>query len=258
MMRNVKFLVVFMLCVLLAGVMTLGASAQTYPDYLVSVTDASELLTNAEEDEINEALVQASDAMGIPICAFVFEYAGRDVWGDNFLAAHGLDGDDDLILMVVEVTHYEVNYYMYTYGDAERKINQKELNYILDANDVYINLKNGDMVEGLCTYAELSAQAYNGRLGVSWALILIIALIVGAVAGFISVGSIAAGYKKKNPSQSYPLDRFAKLELTKERDREIGKFVTTTIISTGGHGGRGGGGGGRPGGGGGGGFRGGR
>ncbi len=258
MMRNMNFLAVFILCVLLVSVMTVGASAQTYPDYLVSVTDASELLTDAEEAEINEALLQASDAMGIPICAFVFEYAGHAVWGEDFLAAHNLDGDDDLILMVVEVMRYEVNYYIYTYGDAEFKINSKEINYILDDDNVHYNLRNGDIAKGLCAYAELSAQAYNGRLGVSWALILIIALIVGAVAGFISVGSIAASYKKKNPSQSYPLDRFAKLELTKERDREIGKFVTTTIISTGSHGGRGGYGGGRPGGGGGRGFRGGR
>ena len=159
------------------------------------------------------------------------------------------------MLLVVEYTPFDINYYVYTYGDANTQINQKELEYILDDSTVYYNIKDGDVATGICAFAQLSAEAYVGRLGVSWRLILIVALIAGAIAGGASVSSIAASYKKKNPSQSYPLDRFAKLELTRERDHEIGRFVTTTIISSGGHGGRGGG---RPGGGGGGGYRGGR
>lgn len=237
-----KILSVLMLCVLLCGVLALGTSAEEERtgDGLTGVIDASELLNELEEQEINEALAKASEEMGIPICAYVFEYVGREVWGEDYLAARGLSENDDLILMIVTVRRFEINYDLYTYGDAYFKINEKEVDYILDDNDVYYNIKDGRIAEGLCAYAALASEAYVGRLGVSWVLILIVALVIGAIAGFISVKSISASYKRKNPSQSYPLDRFAKLELTHESDREIGKFVTTTIVSTGGRGGHGG------------------
>lgn len=236
-----------MLTVLLLGVLTLGAGAEQYPEYVVSVTDKDDLLTDADEQRVNEALLAATEAAGVPICAYVFAseigYDGHvEYFGEDFLAEHGLSENNDLILLVVAVTYFEVYYDLYLYGDAWDKINQKERDYILDDSRVYDNLKNARIADGLCAYASVSAEAYAGRLGVSWRLILIGALIIGAVVAWLSVKGIAASYKKKNPSQSYPLDRFAKLELTHERDREIGKFVTTTIISSGSRGGHGGGG----------------
>ena len=246
-MMKMKLLSVLMLCALLAGVLTLGVGAEQYPDYLVSVTDKDNLLEAADEKRVNEALAKATDEAGIPICAYVFAseigYNGHvEYVGEQFLAEHGLSENDELILLVVAVTYFEVYYDLYLYGDAWDRINQKERDYILDDSRVYNNLKQGKFADGLCAYASVSTEAYAGRLGVSWRLILILALIVGAVVGGLTVKSIAANYKRKNPSQSYPLDRFAKLELTHERDRELGKFVTTTIISTNSHGGRGGGG----------------
>ncbi len=239
---RMKIFVLCMLCALLLGMLTLGVSAQTYPDYLANVNDVDNLLTDEDEQQINAALAQAREAAGIPVCAYVFAAQGEKYIGDQFLAEHGLSDDDALVLLIVTVGSYQVNYNIYTYGDAYLKINEKEIGYILDDSTVYYNLKDGNIAEGLCAYAELSAQAYAGRLGVSWKLILIVALIAGAIAGGSSAAAIAASYKRKNPSQSYPLDRFAKLDLKHERDREIGKFVTTTIISSGSSGGRGGGG----------------
>ena len=257
-MRRICILMITALLLLL-GTVSVAAeeTEELYPRLLVSVNDVDDLLDDAEEQRINEAFAHACDEMGIPIFAFVFDYVGRDVWGDDVLAAYGLDENTDLVLMVVERAYGEYNYYMYTYGDAAQRINQKEIGYILDDGDVYDSFKyEYDVASGLCAFAELSVQAYNGRLGVPWQVILIGALIIGGIAAGLSVSGIQASYKRKNPSSSYPLDRFAKLELTHRDDRVIGKMVTHTIISSGG--GRGSHGGGRPGGGGGGGFRGGR
>lgn len=240
-MMKTKWLAIWMLCILLCGVLTLGVGAEESEDTLAKVTDVNGLLSEIDIARVNEALAMASEEMGIPICAYVFEYAGRKVEGEDYLAAKGLSIDDDLVLMIVTVRWDEINYNLYTFGDAAFKINEKEVNYILDDGNVYNNIKCGEIADGLCAYASLASEAYCGRLGVSWVLILIGSLIIGAIAGWICVKSIAEGYKRKNPSQSYPLDRFAKLELTKERDREIGKFVTTTIISSGGRGGYSGG-----------------
>lgn len=245
MMKKSVFAIALIALMILGVVPAHAQTVSDYPAYLVSVTDKDDLLTAADEVRVNEALLAATEAAGVPVCAYVFAseigYDGHvEYFGEDFLAEHGLSQNTDLILLVVAVTYFEVYYDLYLYGDAWNRINQKERDYILDDSRVYNNLKNARFADGLCAYASVSAEAYTGRLGVSWKLILIVALIVGAVAGWLSVKSIAASYKKKNPSQSYPLDRFAKLELTRERDREIGKFVTTTIISTGGHGGRGG------------------
>ena len=255
-MRMMKIFAGALLCALLFGVLSLGASAQTYPDDLASVIDKDDKLSDADEQEINAALAQAREQAGIPICVYVFatNYS-ESYWGDDFLAEYGISRNTDLVLLVVEYTPFDINYYMYAYGDAYYQINQKEIDYILDDSTVYYHIKSGDPATGICAFAELTAEAYTGRLGVSWALILIGALIIGCIAGGIGVSSISASYKRKNPSQSYPLDRFAKLELTRQNDRVIGKFVTTTMISSGSRGGHGGG---RPGGGGGGGYRGGR
>lgn len=246
-MMKTKLLAVLMLCALLCGALTLGVGAEESEDTLTKVTDVDGLLGEFDEERINAALEMASEEMGIPICAYVFEYVGRTVEGEDYLAAKGLSVDDDLVLMVVTVRRNEINYNLYTFGDAAFKINEKEVNYILDDREVYDNIKTGEIADGLCAYASLAREAYCGRLGVSWVLILLGSLIIGAIASWICVKSIAQSYKRKNPSQSYPLDRFAKLELTKESERVIGKFVTTTIISSGG--GRGGHGGGRSGGG---------
>ncbi len=246
-------LALLMLCAIPAGAQS---DRELYPDYLAEVQDVDDLLTDDEEFLINASLELAREKAGIPICAYVFSsqytYSGHEkYWGDDFLAEHELRDDAPLVLLVVTVTHFETYYDIYTYGDAYQKINQKEIEYLLDDSRVYDNLKSGEIAEGLCAYAELSAQAYAGRLGVSWVLILIVALIIGSIVGGLSVGSIKASYKRKNPTTSYPLDRFATLDLTHSHDREVGKFVTTTIVSSGGRGGRGGGGGGFSGGGGG-------
>ena len=258
MIRKSIFAIV-LIVVLTLSVMSVGAQAESTQaesneqqpslDY-TKVIDKNDQLSDADEERVNEALAKASEKAGVPVCAYVFvpgihSYGYEKYVGDDFLAEFGQSRNQPLILLVVTMGGYENYYNIYTYGDAYTRINEKEIDYILDDGDVYYNIKDardGDLAAGLCAYAELSAQAYAGRLGVSWKLILIGALIIGAIAGAITVGSISAGYKKKNPSQSYPLDRFAKLELTHERDREVGKFVTTTIISTGGSG-RGGGGG---------------
>ena len=53
-MRKIKMISVLMLAVLLTGVLTLGVSAEQYPDYLVSVTDKDNLLSTEDERRINE------------------------------------------------------------------------------------------------------------------------------------------------------------------------------------------------------------
>ena len=88
-------------------------------------------------------------------------------------------------------------------------------------------------------------------------LILIIALIIVISAGIAIViglavcAGVVASYKKKRASVDYPLEHFARLELTKEKDSFVREYTTRTYVprsSGGGGGSRHGGGGGHRGG----------
>jgi hypothetical protein len=51
---------------------------------------------------------------------------------------------------------------------------------------------------------------------------------------------VYASYKAKKKSVDYPLDQFAKLELTSQDDVFVGSFVTKRVIQSSGGGGGGG------------------
>ena len=123
-------------------------------------------------------------------------------------------------------------YDMYTYGDASEKINAKEVEYILDHESVYNAIKSGKVADGACAFLALSAQGYLGRVGVSYWIISIVSLVIALLIGAFACGSVYAHYKQKNKSVDYPLDRFAKLQLTREKDHFNGTFVTKRVISS--------------------------
>ncbi len=80
-----------------------------------------------------------------------------------------------------------------------------------------------------------------------------ISAVISAVIALAVRGSVVAAYRKKRASVDYPLDRFAKLELTHESDSFVREYTTRTYSprsssSGGSGGGRHGGGGGHRGG----------
>ena len=145
------------------------------------------------------------------------------------------------------MTYEEFNrtyyYNMYTYGDANYDINQKEVNYILDDYDVYYNLKGGEIYDGAKAFFELSATAFEGRLGAPWILVILVSAVIALIIGLAVCAGVVASYKKKRASVDYPLEHFAKLELVHSNDIFKGSFVTKRVIqsSSSGGGGRGGG-----------------
>ncbi|MBQ3507765.1 MAG: hypothetical protein IJA91_04370, partial [Clostridia bacterium] len=112
-------------------------------------------------------------------------------------------------------------------------------------------LKSGYIYTGAAAFFEWSAVAYAGRLGASWGVIIAVSAAIALVIGLIACAGVVAAYKKKNASVDYPLGRYAKLELTHEKDSFVREYTTRTYSprsSGGGSGGRHGGGGGHRGG----------
>ena len=241
--------------VILTLLLATVSSATTYPAEVVF--DRADLLTDDGEARVQQAIHDAWEGAD---CAFYLAThkipstaLSQDRYfyytGEKFLADHDISEDTDLILLVITLDKGVYYYDMYYYGDAPRRINDKEVNFILDHETVFDNIKGGALAEGAESFFALSAQAYRGRVGVSFVKIGVISCLIALAIGGIACGSVWGHYKMKRRSVDYPLDRFAKMELKEQNDVFVGSFVTKRLVQTN-SGGGGGGGGGRGGGGG--------
>ena len=243
-------LALILLC--LAACLTLPLSAAESE----RVYDPSEMLNAAETAKLEALLDQLSAEHGVEmyLATYLADGPHDDFYGDDYCRRVKDIKDTDAVLLVVTYEHLNDTYYynMYTYGEANYAINDKEVNYILDDSDVYGNLKNGYICEGCEAFFPLSAQAFTGRVGVAWSVIILVSAAISAVIALVVRGSVVAAYRRKKASVDYPLDRFAKLELTHECDAYVREYTTRSYSprSSGGGGGgsRHGGGGGHRGG----------
>lgn len=242
-MRKKLLWMVLMLC--LTAVLMLSVSAEKT---VKSVDDYAELLTSADEARIGESIREAEAATDcdfyvmtwrIPSGIMEYDYTHRYT-GEMFLRENGLSQSENIVILIISVQGDLFYYDMYTYGDAYGRIQQKEVNYILDHDTVYPALKSGKLADGACAFLTLSAQGYNGRVGVSYWIIAIVALCVALLIGGIACWSVYAAYTKRPRSVDYPLDRYAKLELTAKKDHFAGTFVTRRVIQSSSGGGGGG------------------
>lgn len=138
---------------------------------------------------------------------------------------------------------------LYTYGDMSRYITDAEIQTL--KSEVDADAKAGRMYEAVETLIVRSAEMLAAgkaanpprTIGEKVRLSLILGLVAGAVSGGVAVLIVVLRYRKKNRSASYPLEQFANLTLTLERDIFLYNTVTKTAIPTSTGGGSGGGGG---------------
>lgn len=243
-------LLLAMLCLLACFALPVAAeSARVYdPDGLLKDTEAAALATRLEE---------LSDEYGVELYLATYVANDRydDFYGDDYCTrVNNIKGTNAVLLVVTyERLNHTFYYNMYTYGEANYAVDQKEVNYILDEYDVYTNLKGGRIYDGACAFFQLTAEAYGGRVGTPMGVIIVISAVISLLIAFVVRTGIVASYKKKKASVDYPLDRYAKLELTRESDSFVREYVTRTYSPRsssggGGSGGRHGGGGGHRGG----------
>ncbi len=219
------------------------------------IRDEAEMLTPDEESALAMQLARLSAKTGCSFAVWMREDAKYDfssgAYMDKieaaFLAEEGGTLRDNRVLLIVTRTNGIYRYNMFLHGNAENKINDKEVDYILDDEAVYDNLKSGKIFAGVTAFAELAAKGYSGRVGASYAVILIVSFCIALAVAIGACVGVKISYGMKRKSIDYPLDRFAKLKLTEQNDVFTGSFVTKRVIQTGNgsSGGRGGGGGAR-------------
>lgn len=220
---------------LLSSLLCLSAAGETVPEGVVF--DRAGLLTADERDMVKTAVL---DAWEVSDCGFYLathdansQTSTNSIYiGDDFLYDQGLSSDDSIVLLIITLDRGVYYYDLYTYGDAYDKISQKEVDYMLDHKDVYDNIKGGRLALGICSFMPMAAQAFEGRVGVSYLVIALISLGIAVAIGLIACISVRAAYTMKKKSVDYPLDRFARLKLTDQSDVFMGSFVTKRVIQS--------------------------
>lgn len=215
------------------------------------VYDPSGMLTGTEAAELAARMEELTAASGVELYLATYRADNRydDFYGDDYCTrVKNLNGTNAVLLVVTYEEWNRTYYYnVYTYGKANYAVKQSEVNYILDAYDVYYNLKSGEVFDGSKAFFELTAQAYTGRVGTSLVLIIAVSAVISLIIAFAVRGAVVTVYRKKRASVDYPLDRFAKLELTHGEDHYVTEHTTRAYSprsgSSGGGGRHGGGGG---------------
>ena len=246
----IKISALLLVLICLSASFSLSAAAESGRVY-----DPSGMLTVSEAANLGTLLDELSAEYGVELylATYVADDRYDDFYGDDYCTrVRNLKGTDAVLLVVTYEEFNNTYYYnMYTYGEANYAINQKEVNYILDTYDVYYNLKGGNVYEGAEAFFEMSAEAFTGRVGAPMGVIVVISAIISILIAFGVRAAVVAVYKKKKASVDYPLDRYARLELTHEEDSFVREYTTRTYVPRSGGssgGGRHGGGGGHRGG----------
>jgi uncharacterized membrane protein YgcG len=164
-------------------------------------------------------------------------------------------GEKSAVVLVIDSTGTTYYYEMFTFNGADDLFSDRDVDDILDADSVYRNIKRGDLYEGCESFFGLCQQVIAKEIARQNAFpwpALIAGVIGGVLIGGITVLCVFLFYRKKRHGVSYPLDRYAKLELTHNEDHYVTEHTTRTYSprSSGGSsgGGRHGGGGGHRGG----------
>ena len=247
-MRKLCFL---LLLLLLVSVLTLTASASS----ATTVIDNAGLATDTEFLR-NVSACNCTFANFSPYLVTGTEASAPD--NSTVRRICGLDEDSDAIVLYIRFYKGTYYYDMYTFGKAYDAFTDREIDTVLDDPDVYTNLKAGRIEEGYQAfyhachpivadyYGEYLKQieAERERQQRAPLTAVLVGLISGVVVAGITVLCVFLYYRKKRHGESYPLDRYARLNLTQANDIFIGSHVTRVRVHSSSSGGRSGGGGG--------------
>lgn len=237
-MKKLCFLITVLL--LMAFLCTpVGAVAPT-------VLDRANLLNDTEKQMLEQSLTDASDSVSYYLLTFADTVNAPDK--RTVVNACSIGAEENAVVLVIRKVGSVYYYDMYTFHFADSIFNNADINGVLDAPEVYDNLKGGNLGKGAVAFfgecaqvvrdyeqAQARSQRLRPLISVLWGIGL------GAAAGGIAVLGVFLYYRKKQHGEAYPLHRYAKMNLTVCNDIFVGTSVTRVRVqsSSGGSGGGG-------------------
>lgn len=215
----------FALVVLLLSVCVLPAFAAAPT---VKVIDNANYLTAEEEAGLVSAL-SGSDSDAVYCIVTVTNRANPT--DSAMFSLCNCSSDDAVVALCVYNDGSEYRYYLYTFGPADKLISNSAVDRILDDSGVYSNIKGGRIAAGARAFLTAADQAYRHGKAVRVPRAIGIGLLVGAIAGGVAMLIVVIVYHRKQHGEIYPLDRYARLNLTLCQDRFIGSYVTRVRVN---------------------------
>ena len=221
---------------------TLGVFAESAGR--VTVLDRAGLLTDAEETALEADFGEHRCGTSLYLVTSDRPLSVSDV-------SHICNiGEKSAAVLVVDRDGSSYYYEMFTFGHVDGVLSNRACDEILDDGTLYSAVKNGRIYDGAARFLTLTAARIErdwyepgerfGGVGVSIAVGVVVAILAGGGAAL----GVYLYYRKKRHGESYPLDRYANLNLTYHEDRFVGSAVTRVRVQSASSGSRGGGGGG--------------
>lgn len=214
-----RLLTITLIAVLLLALTVVPTSASS--EYLY---DPFDILAPKEEQKLADHLYALNSQSHISYYLVVSERRSD---------AFRYDTGNTVVLLVEYDEEYDEYFYeLFTYGDANTAISNREVNRILDDPEVYNGIKSGNILDGAYRALTLiDIAAHDNMRGDNWLLKTILtSLAISVVIASIVCGIIIYKYKKKLKSPIYPLDRYATLYLIPENSRDIFLHKTLTRV----------------------------
>ena len=185
------------ICILFAPIYTL---AFEYNSGISSrISDKYDRLSASDESKIYRAIVDAEESVAAVFLVAVYDEDKTIPSGKVILESFGFDHRyDNVILLVIKYSsakgENEHKYEMFTYGTPNKAISNREVDDILDSDEVYNNLKGGQFADGAVAFIRGSVSAIEFEesgddmdilIGIGFGSIGLIAIVAAVVAKFI-------------------------------------------------------------------------
>lgn len=235
-----KKMILFVLSVAIFAVLALPTFAHS-----ATVYDDAGYLTKEEIGYLCEVCDCYTDGI-----EFFVVTSARQMTSSQVKHRLSIDAETDAVVLVIDKQNDTYFYEMFTYNRADEMFSDADVDEILDHPSVYGNIKSGELALGIKCFLSLAqtrvTRAYEeeqARAAREPLMIAITALVVALLSGGGAVLGVFLYYRRKQHGESYPLDRYASLDLTESHDRFIGSYVTRVRVqsSSGGGGGASGG-----------------
>ncbi len=237
--RIVLFLTTFVFVFALFSFLTMAYQASDSE----RIRDDKGVLSSAQKSELEQKLASAEEKCNVDIRVFIYDYS-RDSTRYDIPKYERKVGQsfDDLVLLIISYEYGEYYYELFTSGEPNETISDNEADRILDNKDVYNGIKSGNIYSGIDSFITLSEKALNGTLTKGIGKVIIPAILISlAVASMVSLVAFL-DHRRKIHSASYPLNKYARLDLNVSTDSFINKSVSRVRVrsessSSGGRGG---------------------
>lgn len=231
-MRKTLFL---LFSLLLLALLFLPAAAKN-----TAVIDKAGLLTADEETALQSTLLSPKEDT---LFFVVTDYGDEAPTNREIISLCGFSKEDPAVILAVRRSGGEYFYDLYTFGAADKWFTNGDVDDLLDDTAVYGNLKNGRVFDGSAAFLRLANSiCINGEkrlaekeakkeAGRPLRAVLFGILSAAAVGGGATLG-VFLFYRRKIHGEIYPLDRYAKLNLTVSKDIFVGRTVTRVRVQS--------------------------